>query len=106
MYLLILFPIPLVAPDILILESVGVSWIVLSWRHSSLDVVRYIVTVSKFGKEVNMTVEGSESSANITNLTPGTDYQIRITAVSKDGQMSPPSDVLATTTLFSGEMYI
>ena len=70
-----------------------------------MDVVRYIVTVSESVKEVNITVDGSESSANVTNLTPGTDYWIRITALGKDGQTSPPSDVLATTTLISGEMY-
>ena len=70
-----------------------------------MEVVRYIVKVSESSKEVNITVDGSESSANVTNLTPGTDYRLRITAVGKDGQTSPPSDVLATTTLFSGEMY-
>ena len=51
-----------------------------------------------------MTVEGSVS-VNVTDLTPGSDYQLRVTAVSNDGQMSPPSNTITATTLFSGEIY-
>ena len=104
MYLLILFSVPLLAPDNLILESVGVSWIVLTWRDSSIDIVRYIVLVRGAGQEANITVEG-KNIANVTGLLPGTDYQLRVTAVSSDGRMSQSSDVLETTTLFAGELY-
>ena len=96
-------PVPLITPNNLMLGNIGISWIVLSWKHSSTDIVSYIVTVSGAGKEDNVTVEG-KSSANVTDLIPGTDYRLRVTAVSNDGRVSPSSDVLTTATLFAGEL--
>ena len=68
-----------------------------------MDIVRYIVSVRGAGQEANIIVEGKKI-ANVTELSPGTDYQLRVTAVSSDGRMSPYSDVLNTTTLFAGEL--
>ena len=69
-----------------------------------MDIVRYIVSVRGAGQEANSTVE-DKNIVNVTELLPGTDYQLRVTAVSSDGRMSQSSDVLNTTTLFAGELY-
>ena len=66
-----------------------------------MDIVRYIVSVRGAGQEANITVEGM-NIFNVTELSPGTDYQLRVTAVSSDGRMSQSSDVLKTTTLLAG----
>ena len=69
-----------------------------------MDIVRYIVSVRGAGQEANSTVE-DKNIVNVTELLPGTDYQLRVTAVRSDGRMSQSSDELNTTTLFAGELY-
>jgi len=49
-----------------------------------------------------MTVDGSESSANVTGLLPGTEYTLRVVAVTMDGQISPPSVAIVVSTTVPG----
>ena len=87
-------------PEDLILESAGVSWIVLSWSLTPGDVLisSQIVLLSGGGTERNITLEGSTTSFNVTGLQPGTEYSFRVIAVASDGQTSLPSVALAATT--------
>ena len=82
------------------IESVGTFWIVLSWQQGrgNIDILRYIVVVSGDGQAMNTTVDGSETSTNITGLQPGTEYMLRVIAVAGDGQRSPASTALMATT--------
>ena len=86
------------------IESVGTFWIVLSWQQGrgNIDILRYIVVVSGDGQAMNTTVDGSETSTNITGLQPGTEYMLRVIAVAGDGQSSPPSLTLLARTSIPG----
>ena len=87
------------------LESAGVSWIVLSWSLTPGDVLisAQVIIVSGGGIERNITLEGSMTSVNVTGLQPGTEYSFRVIAVASDGQTSLPSlSYTATTTEIRG----
>ena len=88
------------APDNLMMESVGTFWIVLSWQQGpgNIDTLRYIVVISGDGQAMNTTVDGSETSTNITGLQPGREYMLRVIAVAVNGQRSPASTALMATT--------
>ena len=45
-----------------------------------------------------ITVDSDQTTVNVTNLNPGTEYIFRIIAVGIDGQLSPRSGPLTTTT--------
>ena len=49
-----------------------------------------------------MTVEGSESRTNVTELEPATKYTLRVVAVAEDGQMSFPSVAVVAMTRLPG----
>ena len=80
-------------PEDLVLESAGVSWIVLSWSLTPGDILitAQIIFVSGGGTERNITLDGSGTSFNVTDLQPGTEYSFRVIAVASDGQTSIPS---------------
>ena len=82
------------------LESAGVSWIVLSWSLVPGDVLitAQVIFISGGGIERNITLEGSMTSVNVTGLQPGTEYSFRVIAVASDGQTSLPSVGLTATT--------
>ena len=48
--------------------------------------------------ERNITLGGEEVFVNVTNLLPGTEYVFRVVAMASDGQTSPRSNALVTTT--------
>ena len=88
------------------LESAGVSWIVLSWLLIPGDVLisAQVIFVSGGGIERNITLEGSGTSFNVTGLQPGTEYSFRVIAVASDGQTSLPSlSYTATTAEIEGD---
>ena len=87
-------------PENLVLESAGVSWIVVSWSLFPGDVQTSseVILVSGGGTERNITLEGNGTSVNVTGLQSGTEYSIRVIAIASDGQTSTPSAVLTAST--------
>ena len=87
-------------PENLVLESAGVSWIVVSWSLFPGDVPTssQVILVSGGGTERNITLEGNGTSVNVTGLQSGTEYSFRVIAISSDGQTSTPSAVLTAST--------
>ena len=108
-FTLFLSPVGPSTPEDLSPYAVGPSWISFSWVQMSRGISplsRYVVLVVGGGEERNVTVEGSRTSTTVTNLLPGTDYMIRMVAVSEYGDVqafSPPSNILTTSTAASGE---
>ena len=91
--------VPPSAPEDLIVEDVGKSWIVLSWfLIHDIEVVTQIVIVTTGGIEQNITVDGNHTRVNVTDLLPGNEYVFRIIAVAGDGQTSPRSAALIAST--------
>ena len=93
------------APPIsLEINEVGASWITFSWQQllTFTNVSNQIVIVSGGGREWNVTVEGSESNTNVTELEPATKYTLRVVAVAEDGQMSFPSVAVVAMTQLPG----
>ena len=87
------------APDNLLVEDVGKSWIVLSWfLIHDIEVVTQIVLVTGGGIEQNITTDGNHTIVNVTDLLPGNEYVFRIIAVASDGQTSPRSAALIAST--------
>ena len=88
------------APENLVIESVGMSWIQLSWSLFPGDFLTtaQVILVSGGGTERNITLEGNGTSVNVTRLRSGTEYTFRVIAVASDGQMSPPSVSLIAVT--------
>ena len=82
------------------LESAGVSWIVLSWSLTPGNVLitAQVIFFSGGGIERNITLEGSGTSFNVTDLQPGTEYSFRVIAVASDGQTSAPSVFFTAST--------
>ncbi|CAI7989837.1 hypothetical protein GBAR_LOCUS348 [Geodia barretti] len=87
-------------PENLVLESAGVSWIVVSWSLFPGDVLTssQVILVSGGGTERNITLEGNGTSVNVTGLQSGTEYSFRVIAIASDGQTSTPSAVLTAST--------
>ena len=56
--------------------------------------------------ERNVTVDGMNTSTNVTVLQSGTEYSLRVVAAGNDGQTSPPSNVLTATTSLPGNVYM
>ena len=96
-------------PEDLSPYAFGPSSISFSWVQTSRGIPplsRHVVLVVGGGEERNVTVEGSRTSTTVTGLLPGTDYMIRMVAVSEYGDLqafSPPSNILTTSTAASGE---
>ena len=86
------------APESLMKESVGISWIAISWQQTSTNIMQYIVMISGGGKQVNTTVDGSTTIVNVTELQPNTEYMLSVIAVAKSGIMSAPSIALIVET--------
>ena len=84
---------------------VGSTWITLSWEQvpTSTVVVNQTVIISGGGITHNVTVDGSQSSLNVTELTSGVTYTLQVVAVADDGQMSFPSVAVTSMTLFPCE---
>lgn len=84
--------------------SVGHSWIMFSWQQdtTNTNIMQYIVIISGGGRQMNTTVDGSETSTNMTGLQPGTPYMLRVITVAQDGQKSPPSITLLANTSIPG----
>ena len=61
------------------------------------------LSVIRSGMEWDITVDENETTVNVTDLLPGNDYIIRISAVGIDGQTSPPSTPLTPNTTFPGD---
>lgn len=89
------------SPENIMVVSFGSTWIVVSWEQDP-RIDRYIITVSGEDEETSVTVDGSESSVNVTGLLPGTAYRVRMVAVAMDGQISPPSAALDASTTTPG----
>ena len=68
-----------------------------------IDIASYIVTVAGDDGEIRITVDGSETSVNVTALQPGTEYTLKVISVSVRGRMSPPSIPLTITTSSLGK---
>lgn len=85
-------------------DSFGSTWVVISWQEGT-NIDRYIIMVTPGGRETNVTVDGSESSTNVTGLLPGTKYALRMVAVAVDGQISPPSLALIVLTTKQSILY-
>ena len=77
----------------------------MSWEQllTSTVVSNQSILVSGAGIERNVTVDGSESNTNVTDLPPGTMISLRIIAVAEDGQMSFPSVAVTAMTYFLGK---
>ena len=92
--------VPPSAPVNLTLDSFGESWVAFLWLQtpSEIDIASQRVSVSGGGLEWDITIDGDQSTVNVTDLLPGTEYEFRITAVASDGQMSPQSIALIATT--------
>ena len=88
-------------PENIVSESIGVTWITISWDNPSIEVniVRYIVTVASKGANISVTLSGSETEVNVTGLQSATEYTLTVVSVSDDGQMSSPSVPLIFMTL-------
>ena len=86
------------------IDRFGHSWIIFSWQHdtTNLNIIQYIITISGGGRQVNVSVDGSERSTNVTELHPGTEYMLRVMAVAEDGRSSPPSLTLLARTSIPG----
>ena len=94
----------LTAPEGLVIDDIGFSWIAFSWQQLStdVDIARSIVIIRGGGSAMNITVGGNGSSANVTGLQPGTEYTLQVVSVATDGQTSDPSSSLTATTLLPG----
>ena len=96
------FVVPPSAPEDLLLQGFGNTWIAFSWFfqfHIETKIIFHIA-VHGGGIELDITVDGDETTVNVTDLLPGTEYEFRVTAMASDGQISPPSTPLITTTAF------
>ena len=92
-------------PSGLKIESLGASWILLSWNLND-DVESYIVVVSDGDKKVNYTVDSTHNSLNITGLKGNTEYNLSVIAVTNNGQTSSPSAILTAITAVPGRCII
>ena len=92
--------VPPSAPVNLTLDSFGKSWVAFLWFQIPSEIVieSHIISVSGGGMEWDITIDGDQSTLNVTDLLPGTEYEFRITAVASDGQTSPQSTALVVTT--------
>ena len=92
--------VPPSAPVNLTLDSFGKSWVAFLWLQipSEIDIESHIISVSGGGLEWDITIDGDQSTLNVTDLLPGTEYEFRITTVASDGQTSPQSTALVVTT--------
>ena len=86
-------------------EGVGSTWIVLSWQQD-MHIDRYIIMITVGGRGTNTTVDGSESTTNVTGLLPGTEYTLRVVAVAVNGQISPPSVTIVVSTTVPGSLFL
>ena len=96
-------------PEDLEVESVGESWIVLSWSlfPGEVLITEQIILVSGGGTRRNITLEGNRTLFNVTDLQSGTEYSFRVIAVNSAGQTSLPSAPLtATTTIVEGVLFL
>lgn len=95
---------PVVPPINVEIEAVGSTWIALSWEQllTSTVVSNQTIIVRGGDRDYNVTVDKSQSNANVTNLPPGTMISLSVVAVAEDGQMSFPSVAATAMTLFSG----
>lgn len=84
-------------PGGLKIESLGASWILISWKLNTAG-ESYIVSVSDGDKEENYTVNSTQDSLNITGLKGNTEYYLSVIAVAESGNISPPSAVLTAVT--------
>ena len=84
----------------MVVDSVGATWITISWDSGSVDegITGYIVTAAVESGDVSVTVDGSETSANVTGLQPETEYTLTVISV-RDGEESLPSDPILGKTL-------
>ena len=84
----------------LTLDSFGESWVAFLWFQipSEIDITSQIVSVSGGGIEWEVTIDGDQTTVNVTDLLPGTEYGFKVIAVASDGQMSPQSIALLATT--------
>ena len=94
------YTVPPSAPESLQLDSVGNTWIAFHWTQiqNEVKVARQIISASGGGMQWEITVDSDQTTVNVTNLNPGTEYIFRIIAVGIDGQLSPRSSPLTTTT--------
>ncbi|KAI8499818.1 hypothetical protein Bbelb_221350 [Branchiostoma belcheri] len=73
-------------PSAMEVRSWSATWMVLVWKAPQARVVSNEITVSQtFGEEL-FSVDGSETSYNITELLPETDYVIKMAAVGEHGR--------------------
>ena len=83
----------------MVAESVGATWIVISWDSTlSVGIVTYIVNATGDSGGVSVMVDGSDTQVNVTGLQPGTEYTLTVVSVSVNEEVSPPSDPLIAMT--------
>ena len=87
------------------MTEIGSFWIAFSWKQllTFITVEYNTITASGGGEEHNVTIGGSESRVNVTDLMPGTTYQLNVVAISENSQMSVPSITVTAFTLLSGK---
>ena len=77
------------------------TWITIVWEQvqTSTIISNQTVIVSSGGSRHNITVDGSQSSINLTDLTPATMFSVSIVVTADDGRISFPSTTLTVMTL-------
>ena len=80
LFTMIIIVVFLSVPSGLKIESLGSSWILLSWKLNDAR-ESYIVSVSDGDTKVNYTVDGTHNSLNITGLKGNTEYNLSVIAV-------------------------
>ena len=92
-------------PQNVVVKAFGVSWIAISWHQDTTNafVSGYIVLIEgpQIGQTRNVSVDQNVLNVNITSLEFGV-YTLRVIAIGIDGQLSPPSPSLTTTTTIPG----
>lgn len=93
------------APVNLEVESVGSSWIVISWQQPSGNqkIVQQEVHIVGGGERRILPVPGAVMMVNVTGLEPGTEYTFKITSEAFDGQKSLISEGITASTCFPGK---
>ena len=96
-------------PKNVTVDQINDTWMTLSWFYDENSEDSYfVITVRKVGRgeERNVPIEGSNQTANVTGLLPGTEYTFTVVAVSVSGDVeafSAPSLPFNATTALSGK---
>lgn len=79
-------------------DTICSTRIALSWEQVQTSTNQTVI-VSGGESRHNITVDGSQSSTNVTDLTPGAVFSITIVVTADDGRISFPSIAVTVMTL-------